>query len=83
MNYSNKGYAPLNESKKSKDTQILFLSARAETTSKSSNSMFFFEQAAKKAGLKMVTIDPSSSSISTISDDKHKIVESGVEKKTL
>ena len=83
MNYSNKGYAPLNESKKSKDTQILFLSARAETTSKSSNSMFFFEQAAKKAGLKMVTIDPSSSSISTISDDKHKIVENGVEKKTL
>ena len=83
MNYSNKGYAPLNESKKSKNTQILFLSARAETTSKSSNSMFFFEQAAKKAGLKMVTIDPSSSSISTISDDKHKIVESGVEKKTL
>ena len=83
MNYSNKGYAPLNESKKSKDTQILFLSARAETTNKSSNSMFFFEQAAKKAGLKMVTIDPSSSSISTISDDKHKIVESGVEKKTL
>ena len=83
MNYSNKGYAPLNESKKSKDTQILFLSARAETTSKSSNSMFFFEQAAKKAGLKMVTIDPSSSSISTISDDKHKIVENGTEKKTL
>ena len=83
MNYSNKGYAPLNESKKSKDTQILFLSTRAETTSKSSNSMFFFEQAAKKAGLKMVTIDPSSSSISTISDDKHKIVENGTEKKTL
>ena len=83
MNYSNKGYAPLNESKKSKDTQILFLSARAETTSKSSNSMFFFEEAAKKAGLKMVTIDPSSSSISTISDDKHKIVENGTEKKTL
>lgn len=83
MNYSNKGYAPLNESKKSKDTQILFLSARAETTNKSSNSMFFFEQAAKKAGLKMVTIDPSSSSISTISDDKHKIVENGTEKKTL
>ena len=83
MNYSNKGYTPLNESKKSKDTQILFLSARAETTSKSSNSMFFFEEAAKKAGLKMVTIDPSSSSISTISDDKHKIVENGTEKKTL
>ncbi len=83
MNYNNKGYAPLNESKKSKDTQILFLSARAETTSKSSNSMFFFEQAAKKTGLKMVTIDPSSSSISTISDDKHKIVENGAEKKTL
>ena len=83
MNYSNKGYAPLNESKKSKDTQILFLSARAETTSKSSNSMFFFEQAAKKAGLKMVTIDPSSSSISTISEDKHKLVENGTEKKTL
>ena len=83
MNYSNKGYTPLNESKKSKDTQILFLSARAETTSKSSNSMFFFEQAAKKAGLKMVTIDPSSSSISTISEDKHKLVENGTEKKTL
>ena len=83
MNYSNKGYAPLNESKKSKDTQILFLSARAETTSKSSNSMFFFEEAAKKAGLKMVTIDPSSSSISTISEDKHKLVENGTEKKTL
>lgn len=83
MNYSNKGYVPLNESKKSKDTQILFLSARAETTSKSSNSMFFFEQAAKKAGLKMVTIDPSSSSISTISEDKHKLVENGTEKKTL
>ncbi len=35
-NYKNKGYIPLNESKKAKDTQILFLSARAEKTTKSS-----------------------------------------------
>ncbi len=82
-NYKNKGYIPLNESKKAKDTQILFLSARAEKTTKSSNSMFFFEDAAKKAGLKMITIDPASASISKISDDKHKIVESGSESKTI
>lgn len=83
MYSNNKGYSLLNESKKAKDVQLLFLSARAETTSKSSNSMFFFEEAAKKAGLKIVTIDPSSSSISTVSEDKHKIVENGAEKKTL
>ena len=83
MNYSNKGYSILNESKKAKDVQLLFLSARAEKTTKSSNSMFFFEDAAKKAGLKMITIDPSSATISTISDDKHKIVESGSEKKSI
>ena len=51
MRYTSKGYFPLNESKKAKDVQVLFLSARAEKTSKSSNSMFFFEYAAKKAGL--------------------------------
>ena len=83
MNYSNKGYSILNESKKAKDVQLLFLSARAEKTTKSSNSMFFFEDAAKKAGLKMITVDPSSATISTISDDKHKIVESGSEKKSI
>ena len=83
MNYSNKGYSILNESKKAKDVQLLFLSARAEKTTKSSNSMFFFEDAAKKAGLKMITIDPSSATISTISDDKHRIVESGSEKKSI
>ena len=83
MRYTSKGYFPLNESKKAKDVQVLFLSARAEKTSKSSNSMFFFEDAAKKAGLKMITVDPASASISKISDDKHKIVESGAEKKTI
>ena len=83
MNYNSKGYTLLNESKKAKDVQILFLSARAEKTSKSSNSMFFFEDAAKKAGIKMITVDPASSSISTISEDKHKITENGVEKKTI
>ena len=83
MRYTSKGYFPLNESKKAKDVQVLFLSARAEKTSKSSNSMFFFEDAAKKAGLKMITVDPASASISKISDDKHKIVESGTEKKTI
>ena len=83
MYSNNKGYKPLFESKKAKDIQLLFLSARAETTNKSSNSMFFFEEAAKKAKLKIVTIDPSSASLSTISSDKHKIVENGAEKKTL
>ena len=83
MRYTSKGYFPLNESKKAKDVQVLFLSARAEKTSKSSNSMFFFEDAAKKAGLKMITVDPASASVSKISDDKHKIVESGTEKKTI
>ena len=39
MNYSNKGYSILNESKKAKDVQLLFLSARAEKTTKSSNSI--------------------------------------------
>lgn len=86
MRYTSKGYYPVSlitESKKAKDVQVLFLSARAEKTSKSSNSMFFFEDAAKKAGLKMITVDPASASISKISDDKHKIVESGTEKKTI
>ena len=60
MRYTSKGYFPLNESKKAKDVQVLFLSARAEKTSKSSNSMFFFEDAAKKAGLKMINVDTTS-----------------------
>ena len=64
MNYKSKGYAPLNESKRAKDIQVVFLSSRAEKTTKSSNSMFSFEDAAKKVGLKMITIDPSSSTIS-------------------
>ena len=81
--YSNsKGYTPLFESKKAKDTVVVFLSSRAEKTTKSSNSMFFFEDAAKKAGLKMVTIDPSSSTISKDGEDSYKIVESNGEKKT-
>ena len=63
MNYNNKGYMPLNESKKAKDIQVVFLSSRAEKTTKSSNSMFFFEAEAKKSGVKMITIDPSSSTI--------------------
>ena len=82
MDYKNKGYAPLNESKKAKDIQVVFLSSRAEKTTKSSNSMFFFEDAAKKAGLKMVTIDPSSSVISKGSDDEYSVVENGESKKT-
>lgn len=82
MDYKNKGYAPLNESKKAKDIQVVFLSSRAEKTTKSSNSMFFFEDAAKKAGLKMVTIDPSSSVISKGSDDEYNVVENGESKKT-
>lgn len=84
--YNSKGYYPISlitESKKAKEVQLLFLSARAEKTSKSSNSMFFFEDAAKKTGLKMITVDPASASVSKISDDKHKIVESGAEKKII
>lgn len=72
MNF--KGYTILNESKKSKDVTVIFLSARAKSTKKDSNSMFFFEDAAKKAGIKMITVDPSSASISG-SDGKHKIVD--------
>ena len=75
MDYRSKGYAPLNESKKAKDIQVVFLSSRAEKTTKSSNSMFFFEEAAKKAGLKLVTIDPSSSTISKGSGDDYNVVE--------
>ena len=37
MNKMYKGYTPLNESKKAKDIQVVFLSARAEKTTKSSN----------------------------------------------
>lgn len=73
-----KGYTILNESKKANDIQIVFLSARAEKTTKSSNSMFFFEDAAKKAGLKMVTIDPSSSTIKKNSEDTYTITEDGI-----
>ena len=83
MNYKSKGYTPLNESKKAKDIQVVFLSSRAEKTTKSSNSMFFFEDAAKKAGLKLVTIDPSSSTISKgAGDDYNVIEENGDSKKT-
>ena len=82
MSYKSKGYAPLNESKKAKDIQVVFLSSRAEKTTKSSNSMFFFEDAAKKAGLKMITIDPSSSVISKGSDETYTVVENGETKKT-
>ena len=82
MNYRNKGYKPLNESKKAKDIQVVFLSSRAEKTTKSSNSMFFFEDAAKKAGLKMITIDPSSSTISKGSEESYNIVENGTTKRT-
>ena len=71
---NNKGYTILNESKKSKDVTVIFLSARAKSTKKDSNSMFFFEEAAKKAGMKMITVDPSASSISS-SDGKHKIID--------
>ena len=81
MDYKNKGYAPLNESKKAKDIQVVFLSSRAEKTTKSSNSMFFFEDAAKKAGLKLITIDPSSSVISKNGDDGYTVVENGESKK--
>ena len=83
MNYRSKGYAPLNESKKAKDIQVVFLSSRAEKTTKSSNSMFFFEEAAKKAGLKLVTIDPSSSSITKGAGEDYNVVEeNGEAKKT-
>lgn len=83
MDYTNKGYSPLNESKKADDIQIVFLSSRAEKTTKSSNSMFFFEDAAKKAGLKMVTIDPSSSTMKKNSEDSYIVVEdNGGNKKT-
>ena len=81
MNYKSKGYSPLNESKKAKNIQVVFLSSRAEKTTKSSNSMFFFEDAAKKAGLTMITIDPSSSSISKGSDESFNVVENGETKK--
>lgn len=76
-----KGYSPLNESKKAKDVQVVFLSARAEKTHKSSNSMFFFEDAAKKAGIKMITIDPSSSIIKKESNDDYKVIEKTTDKK--
>lgn len=82
MNYNNKGYTPLFESKKAKDIQIVFLSSRAEKTKKSSNSMFFFEAAAQKAGLNMITIDPSSSSIQKENDETYKIIESNGNKNT-
>ena len=83
MNYNNKGYYSLNESKKAKDVQVIFLSSRAEKTSKSSNSMFFFEEGAKKAGIKMITIDPSSSTIKKSDGDNYKVIEDGTEKKTI
>lgn len=76
-----KGYTPLNESKKAKDIQIVFLSARAEKTTKNSNSMFFFEDAAKKAGLKMITIDPSSSTIKKEKGEEYKVIEKTTDKK--
>lgn len=77
----NKGYTPLNESKKAKDVIVVFLSARAEKTKKSSNSMYFFEDAAKKSGVKMITLDPASTSITKESDSKFKVVEKTTEKK--
>ena len=85
MRYTSKGYYPISlitESKKAKDIQVVFLSSRAEKTTKSSNSMFFFEDAAKKAGLKMITIDPSSSTISKGSNDDYNVVENGESKKS-
>lgn len=81
MNTNYKGYTPLNESKKAKDIQVVFLSARAEKTKKDSNSMFFFEKEAKKTGIKMITIDPSSSTIKKINDDEFKVVEKSTEKR--
>lgn len=82
MDYSNKGYTPLYESKKANNIQVVFLSSRAEKTTKSSNSMFFFEAEAKKQGIKMITIDPSSSTIQKESDDSYKVVESSGNKGT-
>ena len=82
MDYNNKGYKPLYESKKAQNIQICFISSRAEKTSKSSNSMFFFEAEAKKQGIKMITIDPSSSTIQKESDNSYKVVESNVKKNT-
>lgn len=81
MNKNYKGYIPLNESKKAKDIQVVFLSASAEKIKKSSNSLFFFEDAAKKAGIKMITIDPSSSTIKKESDDNYKVIEKTIDKK--
>ena len=83
MNYNNKGYYSLNESKKAKDIRVIFLSSRAEKTSKSSNSMFFFEEGAKKAGIELITIDPSSSVIKKMDDNQYKITENGTEKKAI
>ena len=83
--YMSKGYYPISlitESKKAKDIQVVFLSSRAEKTTKSSNSMFFFEDAAKKAGLKMIVIDPSSSNISKGANGNFTVVENGSSKKT-
>lgn len=83
MNYTSKGYTPLNESKKASDIQVVFLSSRAEKTTKSSNSMYFFEKAAKEVGLKMVTIDPSSSTMKKNSEDSYTVTEdNGGSKKT-
>ncbi len=83
MSYNSKGYTPLNESKKAVDIQVVFLSSRAEKTTKSSNSMYFFEATAKKAGLKMVVIDPSSSTIKRNSEESYTVVEeNGGSKKT-
>ena len=75
MSHMSKGYTILNESKKAKNTKVVFLSARAEKTTKSSNSMFFFEDAAKKYGVEMITIDPSSAIITKKSDDVYNVVE--------
>lgn len=83
MSYNSKGYTPLNESKKAVDIQVVFLSSRAEKTTKSSNSMYFFETTAKKAGLKMIVIDPSSSTIKRNSEESYTVVEeNGGNKKT-
>lgn len=83
MSYNSKGYTPLNESKKAVDIQVVFLSSRAEKTTKSSNSMYFFEATAKKAGLKMIVIDPSSSTIKRNSEESYTVVEeNGGSKKT-
>ena len=57
-------------------SNFFYLSCRK--TSKSSNRCFF-EEAAKKSGLKYYIIQHHQ--LYTISEDKHKIVENGVEKK--